>query len=33
VSETLNSVEAVHTNIEAQLAAVPNVRHIQWPGE
>lgn len=31
VSETLNSVQAVHTNIEAQLAAVPNVKHIQWP--
>lgn len=30
VSETLNSVQAVHTNIEAQLAAVPNIKHVQW---
>jgi hypothetical protein len=31
VSETLNSVEAVNTNVQAQLDGVPNVKHIQWP--
>lgn len=33
VSETLNSVEAVHTNIEAQLTALAGAKHVQWPSK
>lgn len=31
VSETLNSVEAVHTNLQAQLDSLADVKHVQWP--
>lgn len=30
-SEVLNSIDAVHRNIEAQLEAVPLVKRIDWP--
>lgn len=33
VSETLNSVDAVNTNVRAQLDALADVKHVQWPDD
>jgi hypothetical protein len=30
-SETLNSVDAVNGNVQAQLDAIPQVKRVVWP--
>jgi hypothetical protein len=30
-SETLNSVDAVNTNVQAQIDAIPAVTRVVWP--